>query len=83
MQSASVCPGPFRGQNVLSLDIAVYKLNDGFIIIQVQNDHGHGILPGLFAGMFPPVTGDQLIAAFHAGSGNGRDKDTILADAFL
>ena len=31
----------------------------------------------------PPVTGDQLIAAFCAGANNGRDKDTVLADAFL
>ena len=58
-------------------------LDDSFIIIQVQNDHGHRILPGLFAGVFPPVTGDQFIAAFRAGSGNGRDKNTVPTDAFL
>ena len=40
-------------------------------------------LPGLFAGIFPPVTGDQFIAAFCAGTGNGRDKNTVPAHAFL
>ena len=35
------------------------------------------------AGIFASVTGDQLIAAFCAGTGNGRDKNTVSADAFL
>lgn len=37
----------------------------------------------LFAGIFPSVTGNKFIAAFRAGAGNGRDKNTVLADAFL
>ena len=62
-------------------NFAIY--NDGFIVVQIQNDHGHGILPSLFAGIFPSVTGNQFIAAFRTGAGNGRDKNTVLADAFL
>lgn len=49
--------------------------------VQVADQNRHGIQTGLLTGVFAPVSGHNLIAAFLAGPHNSRNNHAILFDA--
>ena len=73
---------PFRGKNVFTLDVAVNKLDDGVIVIEVHHDHRHGIQTGKLTGSLTAMTGNQLIAAIRLRSGDGRNQYAVFLHAF-
>ena len=52
---------PFRGQDVLTLDVAVHHEDGGGVIIHLPHDAGHGGKPRQLAAVPAPVSGDDLI----------------------
>ena len=72
---------PFRGKNVFTLDVAVNKLDDGIIVIEVHHDHRHGIQTGKLTGSLTAMTGNQLIAAIRLRSGNGWNQNAVFLHA--
>jgi len=72
---------PFRGQDVLTLDVAVHHEDGGGVIIHLPHDAGHGGKPRQLAAVPAPVSGDDLISAVLAGTDDSRDENAVLPDA--
>ena len=73
--------GPFAGKQFFALEIAVNHDNRGCIIVQVTDNHRHGLFAGNLTGMVAAVSGYQLIAAVRVRPRYGRNENTILPDA--
>ena len=74
--------GPFAGQDIFSLQITVYHDDSRGDAINVTDDDRHGLQSCKLTSVLTPMTGDQLVASILTRSGYGRNKNTILLDAF-
>ena len=55
--------------------------NRGSIAVNISDDNRHGFQPCQLAGVFSPVTGGDLITTVLTGTGDSRNKHTVLLDA--
>ena len=78
LQLHAVCKCSFTGEQAFPLQVAVHHDDGGGIIVQVSDNDRHGFFLGQLTGPVPPVTGNQLIAAFRVRAGNRRNQNTIL-----
>ena len=81
LQLHLISKSPLTGKKAFSLKIAVYHDDCGLIVVQVPDNHRHGLFAREFAGPVPPVSGYQLIAAVRVWPCNGGDQNAILPDA--
>ena len=63
------------------MQVAVNHDDGGLVVVQVADNHRHGVLASQFAGPVTPVPGHQLIAAVWVRAGDGRDQHAVLSDA--
>ena len=73
---------PFRGQDILPLDVAVHHDDGGSVPVNVADNDGHGGQPRQLTGVFAAVACDQLITAVLPWPCQRGDEDTVLLDAF-
>ena len=73
---------PFRGQDILSLEVAVHHDDGGSVSVNVADNDGHGGQPRQLTGVFAAVACDQLITAVLPWPCQRGDEDAVLLDAF-
>ena len=71
----------FRGQNALTLEIAVHHDNDGFIVGQLPDDAGHRGQFRQLRRKLAAVAGHHLITAVRHGPHQHGRENTALPDA--
>lgn len=70
------------GQNMLTLQIAIYHEDYGSIIVHLAHNDRQGFQSGQLRSVLTAVPGDNFIAALRSGAGNQRRKHTVLLDTF-
>ena len=63
------------------MDIAVYKLNNSIIVIQIQHYDRHGIQTGKLACFQATMACNKLISTAFLGTGDCRNENAELFDA--
>ena len=73
---------PFRGQDILSLEVTVHHDNGGSVPVNVADNDWHGSQSCQLTGVFAAVACDQLVAAVLPWPCQRRDEDAVFLDAF-
>lgn len=72
---------PFRGQDILPLDVAVHHEDGGGVVVHLADDAGQILKPRQFAAVLAAVSRHDLISAVLAGADDGGDEYAVLPDA--
>ena len=74
--------GPFAGQDIFTLEVAVNHDDRGGIIVQVADNDRHGLHTGDLTGMVAAVSSNQFVSTVWVRPGNRRNQYAVLPDAF-
>ena len=66
---------------MLSLDIGIYHVDDGLVVINIPHLHFDFVQPGKLRGMEAPMPGDDFIATLGAGAHGQVGKYAVFLDA--